>query len=383
MNENKKILPNSSECAACKACAYVCPQNCIEFPEDAGFFAPIVNKGNCINCNRCINVCPIINKIVVEKPLNTFAAISKNNYLREHCSSGGIAEELAAECIKRGGIVYGAWMDNSGEVSHIRIDTSKDLYKIRGSKYVRSDLSKIFFDIKIDLAHDREVLFVGTPCQVSAIKNIFKNSKKLYTVDLVCHGNVPGAFFKEYLKILEKKVNQKIARCEFRGLAGYCLALYAENEEIIYKGSLENDLYFNGFYYGWLMSKNCFSCEYSSISRASDITLGDFWGLGNNNLNTDLSKGISLVFINTEAGKFLFNDVFCKKEERSLDEAVKGNAALRECEKQGLISKWFYHQLKPYGFIRALNKCVLPMYLLVSLKNGKIMIKNLLKSIIR
>lgn len=382
MTECKRRLPNYSECTACRACAYICPRKCIEFPEDAGFFAPIVDEKVCINCERCISVCPKRNKTVVRKPSNTFAAISKNEYLRETCSSGGLAEEIAYECIKRGGTVYGAAMDDAGIVCHIRIDEAEDLYKIRGSKYVRSDLSGIFHNMKTDLEHDSEVLFIGTPCQVSAIKNIFGNSKRLYTVDLVCHGIVPGVFFKDYLSQLREKINEKISYCEFRGLAGYCLAAYDEDAKILYKGDLKNDLYFNGFYYGWLMSKNCFSCEYSSINRASDITLGDFWGLGDNKLNTDLSRGISLVFINTEKGREIFDKIDCKKEERTMEEAVKGNSALRECEKEGLISKWFYYRLKTCGFLRAINSCALPVKLLIIIKTGKTKIKNLLKKVI-
>lgn len=381
MNKRERKLPGSSECMVCRACAYVCPKKCIEFPEDAGFFAPIINEKECIHCNRCVGVCPKINKSKENKPLSTFAAVSQSEYVRERCSSGGIAEEIACEHIKRGGIVYGAEMNNVGVVSHVRINTVENLYKIRGSKYVRSNLSGVFDNIKADLNHDLDVLFIGTPCQISAIKNVFAYSERLYTVDLVCHGIVPGAFFKEYFSHLKKKINGKVVHCEFRGRAGYGLALYDENERIIYKGSLKNDQYFNEFYYGWLMSKNCFSCEYSSSNRVSDITLGDFWGLGDNSLNTDLSKGISLVFTNTEKGELLFGRVSCKKEQRTLEEAVKGNSALRECEKQGRISKWFYYRLKTHGLMHALNSCILPMKLLLIQKNGKIKIKNLLRAI--
>lgn len=380
MSERK--LPDSRECTACRACAYVCPKKCIEFPEDAGFFAPIVNNKECIHCKRCMGVCPKRNKSAENKPLSTFAAISQSEYLRERCSSGGIAEEIAREHIKKGGIAYGAEMNRDGVVSHVRIDIAEELYKIRGSKYVRSNLSRVFHSIKADLDHGLEVLFIGTPCQIHAIKNVFSYSKRLYTVDLVCHGIVPGSFFREYFSQLEKKQMQKVAHCEFRGRAGYCLALYDENEQIIYKGNLKNDQYFNGFYYGWLMSKNCFSCDYSSSNRVSDITLGDFWGLGDNSLNTDLSKGISLVLTNTEKGERIFDGISCKRERRTLEEAVKGNSALRECEKQGAISKWFYYQLKAHGFMQALNSCILPMKLLLIQKNVKIKIKNLLKAII-
>ena len=382
MSKNKKKLPTDRDCAACGACAYVCPKKRIEYPEDAGFFAPIINNEQCINCDRCINVCPKLNRICAGRPIKTFAAVSNNIFVHERCSSGGIAEEIALEFIKKGGVVYGAEMTHNGVVAHVRIDAINDLYRIRGSKYVRSNLSGIYKCIHEDLYSGTAVLFIGTPCQSSAIKNLFCQRKNLYIVDLVCHGTVPGSFFKNYLGQLIDRGGYEVRHCEFRGLAGYCLALYDKEEKQIYRGGVQNDLYFNGFYYGWLMSRNCFSCEYASIDRVSDVTLGDFWGLGTTQMSSDLTKGVSLVLINSEKGGHLFENISCEKEERTLDEAVRGNPALHKCERQGIISKWFYWHLKSSDFIQAMEECTIPVNLLIKYKNSKMRLKELVKRII-
>jgi len=52
---------------------------------------------------------------------------------------------------------------------------------------------------------------------------------------------------------------------------------------------------------------SCGVCHFTNTTRPSDITLGDFWGWENavSGFNDD-DKGVSLVLLNTEKGKQLF-----------------------------------------------------------------------------
>ena len=58
-----------------------------------------------------------------------------------------------------------------------------------GSKYVKSDPAGIYQTVKNRLKIGKKVLFIGLPCQVSAMRNYVKDDKNLYTVDLICHGS--------------------------------------------------------------------------------------------------------------------------------------------------------------------------------------------------
>lgn len=59
-----------------------------------------------------------------------------------------------------------------------------------------------------------------------------------------------------------------------------------------------------------MFRKSCEKCPYTNLKRPSDITLADFWGWEKTdpNLNSD-DKGISLVLLNTEKGKELFEKI--------------------------------------------------------------------------
>lgn len=55
---------------------------------------------------------------------------------------------------------------------------------------------------------------------------------------------------------------------------------------------------------------SCGACKYANLQRPSDITIADFWGWEktDKSINAD-DKGVSLVLVNTEKGKKLFDAV--------------------------------------------------------------------------
>lgn len=51
----------NQDCCGCGACVSVCPRQCITMIMDReGFLYPRVDEDQCINCNLCEKVCPII-----------------------------------------------------------------------------------------------------------------------------------------------------------------------------------------------------------------------------------------------------------------------------------------------------------------------------------
>jgi hypothetical protein len=68
------------------------------------------------------------------------------------------------------GIVYGCTVIPGIEIKHIRIDNLKDAYKLKGSKYVQSSIVDVLSQIRQDVKDGTNVLFIGTPCQVTAVK---------------------------------------------------------------------------------------------------------------------------------------------------------------------------------------------------------------------
>lgn len=64
------------------------------------------------------------------------------------------------------------------------------------------------------------------------------------------------------------------------------------------------------FYKHIMFRHSCGKCRYCNIQRPSDITIADFWGWEKTDsaLNRD-DKGVSLVLVNTERGKEIFEAV--------------------------------------------------------------------------
>ena len=59
-----------------------------------------------------------------------------------------------------------------------------------------------------------------------------------------------------------------------------------------------------------MFRKSCEKCHFCNTKRPSDITIADFWGWEktNKDFNAD-DKGCSLILINTEKGKKLFDNI--------------------------------------------------------------------------
>ena len=59
-----------------------------------------------------------------------------------------------------------------------------------------------------------------------------------------------------------------------------------------------------------MFRKSCGKCHFTNTKRPSDITIADFWGWEktDSNFNAD-NKGVSLVLLNTEKGRKLFENV--------------------------------------------------------------------------
>lgn len=308
-------------------CKAVCPTKAITIREDEeGFQYPEIDEQKCIHCGKCKKVCCFNNHNDTNQEKiepQVFAVKNKNDEIRKKATSGGFFISLASNVIKKGGVVYGAILNEGLDVEHIRVTEEKDLEKFYGSKYVQSTIDKIYPQLLEDITNNKMVLFSGTPCQVDAIqtflaqKNQFDISN-LITCDFVCHGVPTDKIFKENIKFLEKKYQKKITSYRFRtkdyGWRGH-------HEKAIFEDGTDTTQYNNRYMniykelYGSLkiIRPSCYHCPYAKEQRISDITMGDFWGIENYDQNFSDNKGISFVMLNTKKGQQIFEDI--KKED--------------------------------------------------------------------
>lgn len=342
-------LCDIKECTGCAACYASCPHNAISFEKDKyGFSYPVIDKKLCVDCKSCERKCPSLIKLKGNMPYKAIACHISDENERLKSSSGGLATLIARYFIEIGGIVYGCAFLNSTNVKHIRCTTYNDLQKLRESKYVQSSLNSIFALIQKDLKQGHRVLFIGTPCQVAGIKSKYSRYENLYTMDLVCHG-VPSLQF--FIDTLPKEyIISDNFKYSFRKNISYCISI-CENGKIVYQRPLYKDIFYKGFFNGLIFRPSCYNCLYAKPERNSDITLGDFWGL-KSKLISDIEKGVSLVLINTDKGKSIFDKLGDKIifEDKTLKEAFENNEQLNHPYGENFRAKLFRKLYNIFGY---------------------------------
>lgn len=330
------MFSNKDDCTGCWACYSICPQNCISMVfDEEGFRYPQISHEKCTQCNKCISVCPINkDKLTTNygKPI-FYTAISKSKETLKESSSGGVFSILAEHIILQGGFVYGCIIDENMKVKHIGTNSIDEIKRMRGSKYVQSDINKCYFEIKKHLVSGKKVLFSGTPCQISGLKHYLSiDYSNLLLVEVVCHGVPSPVLFGKHICYLNKKHKGKVVHYEFRSKKKFGWG--SENRtyyEVSKNGKIKGfhpvfAEYFSAFFYGLSLRPACYKCKYSTPKRAGDLTLGDFWGYWAK-YKKYFPQGISVVGINNNKGKEIFDEVSSRMEidEISYSEATKTN----------------------------------------------------------
>lgn len=334
---NNKAVCGHQQCTGCGLCLSLCPQQCISIGTgELGHVYPQIDADRCTNCGLCQRNCPALHSQHLAAPQACYAVWSKDVDDYRTSSSGGVASVLSRYVIEQGGIVYGCAMLPDIDVRHVRIDNAEDLWRLKGSKYVQSDVCGVYRQLKEDVKAGRNTLFIGTPCQVAAVKAIYKvQPENLLLVDLICHG-VPS---RELLKRHVKNVTGRES-CDnimFRESDDFMLKIKADGVVVYdepFSKQLYKDCYINTFIDGYTYRDCCFQCQYAGAARVSDITIGDFWGLGmkyDANGMQEHSHGCSVVLPITEKGIWMLGIIQDRLNiyERPVDEAIEGNAQLQ------------------------------------------------------
>lgn len=320
-------ITNEKTCTGCGACAAACPQGAIQLVEDRkGFRKPVINQDSCIDCTLCQKTCA--EKIEFRKPKRTYIAKHCDIEVYNNSQSGGAFTAISDYILSIGGVIYGASYNCDFEVEHIRATTKEMRDKMRGSKYVQSQIDSVYHEIEKDLQNDISVLFVGTGCQVAGILKVFQKNRidisKLYTVDILCHGVPSVLLWRDMLKYLENKYSQNINSVELKEIE--------ENTRPIMnikvgKHEIDDYLYRKLYYSNLALRESCYSCQYNRVERVGDITIGDAWGVEKINPSFHSKRGVSLILINSSKGLEMENSILKDME----TEEVNINDYLQEC----------------------------------------------------
>ena len=283
-------------------------------PDGMGFLYPIVDESKCVGCGLCEKVCAFNagydTSMNLVSPL--FYAVRHKDINEVSTSRSGAAFIAVSDWVlDNGGVVYGAAFTEDFRVVHKRAKTKDQRNEFKGSKYVQSDLNDIYRQIRKDLLSDKIVMFSGTPCQTSGLSSFVgpKLRSNLFLVDIVCHG-VPAPYvWRDYVKYVERRRGEKAIAVDFRDKTE--LGWAAHKESFTFPSGKEYRKTYTYMFYEHIMFRpSCKVCHFTNLNRPSDLTLADFWGWQNAdmNLNSD-DKGISLLICNTDKGKQLIDNV--------------------------------------------------------------------------
>lgn len=320
LDEQEKNICERNNCIGCGVCVNTCSKKAITLEEDGlGFKYPIIDEEKCINCGLCKKQCPINKKNKnIEFNKICYAAKNKDDKERLKSTSGGVFVLLAKSVLSKKGTVYGVEMTNN-LTKHIRITNIKDLPKIIGSKYSQSSMLEILPKIKEDIKNNKLILFSGTPCQVAAIKSITNNYKNIYYVSIICHGVLNDKILKKYLE--EDNINEFRYRTKDNGWSNSSVKIKTDlKEQVIKFGdcSLMNLYIQNAF-----LRDSCYNCKYKGDNNQADIIIGDYWGVANVHPEMFDEKGVSVIIINTKAGKKFFNESKIKNQMILVESDIK------------------------------------------------------------
>ncbi len=335
-------ITDKSLCTGCTACMNICPAQCIIMRRDReGFDYPVANPDRCIGCGRCEAVCPVLNPRGNSSPLEAYAA--RNDGFMRESSSGGVFPALASEVISDGGMVYGAIVNGDMTIGHADAEDMAAVGRMRGSKYVQSDLYSTFEEVKSWLEEGRRVLYTGTPCQIAGLNSYFgKRYENLLTVDCACHGVPSPGLWEKYVKALEKEYAGRMKDVRFRDKGrswmhyDFVAVFEADRTDGGPSYTFEshkpyvNDPYMALFVQDMTLRPSCYRCPARGGRSGSDLTLADLWNVSKTVPEMNDDKGVSLVLVNTEKGRRALSGTEINTVKVDIGEAVRDNGGFSE-----------------------------------------------------
>ena len=165
-----------------------------------GFLYPTIDFNLCVDCGKCVKVCPINNPPEEKKYLQTYAGYSKESEIIEKCASGGTCTAISRYVINSGGVVFGVrYQKNFIKSEYAKASTMEELNSFMTSKYVQSLKQDIFLEVREELQKQQLVAFIGCPYDIFALYLFLgKEYENLITVELVCMGVTNYKVAEEY-----------------------------------------------------------------------------------------------------------------------------------------------------------------------------------------
>lgn len=351
----------ASDCTGCTSCMNSCPREAIKMlPDNVGFYYPYINTDLCIDCGKCVKACPVAGSDdVIDNRIRAYYGASQNIDVVSKSSSGGAFSVMAEYVLEKNGLVCGAAMNYETMELEYKSSDNSNLDSLRRSKYIASNPHTIFKEVKTELNKDRLVLFCGLACHIDGLKKFLnKEYLNLITCDLICGGTASPLYFREHIRVLEKKYGSKVVDVNFRaklyGWKEHSLKIsFANRKE--YATSAFFDSFFKGYFEKPYQRDSCYKCKYR-LAHRSDIIIADYWaglkkGRGNN-------EGVSMVITNSKQGDEFWLNVLKTQNHNFLEMPIEDSNYVFKKEEERYnkafsTKREFMCLYEKYGFEKA------------------------------
>ncbi len=324
-------LASKNLCTGCMACVDTCAKGALTaFESSDGYYQMSFDEARCVDCGLCSDVCPIVNhKDFYCEQETAYAVWNETPEWRKASASGGAFSAVALAVLAKGGVVYGAATEGF-VVKHKRVDTLDDLPQILGSKYQHSEMQGIYKTVLADLKSGRMVLVGGLSCQIVALKSYLdrfgagKYCDNLYTIDTIC-GGLSTTLPMRLLQNTNMYRGIKSFRDKDNGWQskGFRYSLKMQTSDGNVEDLKLDNLVLNTFSSKLLKRSSCLDCQFTGKHRASDATIGDFWG--DEKFVDEHNDGVSVMIVHTKKISSLLEEAPLHNEKIQITSIVKGN----------------------------------------------------------
>lgn len=218
-----KDVISKGRCTSCSACVIVCPYKCLEYHKGE----PVL-KTDCKICGICAQVCPRygssqseVEKFVFgresaeSEPFGIYrrivAARATDERILKVCQDGGIVTTLLIHALTSGSI-DGAVVSGLSQTRPLFpasqvVTTSEGVLDCAGTRYF---CSPNLFAVPEALKNHAKIAFVGTPCQVLALRKLQMLNMKRYAASMEFVIGLMCSESFSYEGLMEKYIHEKL-----------------------------------------------------------------------------------------------------------------------------------------------------------------------------
>lgn len=307
VSDNIQTIVDNALCSACGGCAGICPVGAITMEENAGgFLYANVDNSRCVSCRKCVAICPSngtrLRDNLIGNMINGYIGYAQNEKIRLQGQSGGVVTALLQwlmENKKVDAVVVSRFNCEKKRAEAFLTSNVNEVFEAKGSHYTQTSPVEVILKNQ-----DKKLAAVLLGCHTVCLEQIAKQYPKvrlpIFTIGLICGGNLSGYVVDDLLNQAKIRESDKILSFRFRdksegGWPGN-IAIFSEERKVYLPK--EKRMEIKPYYQNY----RCMLCA-EKMNQCCDIVVGDPWGIS----IPDESAGYSAIITRTKQGDNILN----------------------------------------------------------------------------